>query len=117
MLLRTRRCLPAALSRAAAHPRVSPAAASPGPPPQHGPVAVALANQGSGTDPRSGPIDRFRGSTMARANLVTLRPASIGGGRHKVSRKINPSCSQLAVYLRGIFAAGWYAGPMVLVDR
>ncbi|KAM0846507.1 hypothetical protein ACQ4PT_055627 [Festuca glaucescens] len=81
MLLRTRRCLPAALSRAAAHPRVSPAVTSPGPPPQHGPVAVA--NQGSGIDPRSGPIDLFRGSTMARANLVTLRPASIGG-RHKV---------------------------------
>jgi hypothetical protein len=96
MLLRTRRCLPAALSR-----RVSPAAASPGPPPQHGPVAVA--SQGSGIGPRSGPIDGFRGSTMARANLATLLPASIGG-RHKVShQKIDPSCSYVAVYLRGMF--------------
>ncbi|CAM0911288.1 unnamed protein product [Alopecurus aequalis] len=81
MLLRTRRCLPATLSRAAVHPRVSPAAASSGPPPQHGPVAVA--NQGRGIELRSGPIGPVWGSTMARANLVTLLPASIGG-RYKI---------------------------------
>uniref|UniRef100_A0ACD5ZQB8 Uncharacterized protein n=1 Tax=Avena sativa TaxID=4498 RepID=A0ACD5ZQB8_AVESA len=81
MFLRTRRYLPAALSRAAAHPRVSPAVPSPVSPPQHGPVAVE--NLGSGIDPRSGTIERVRGPTMARANLATLLPASIGG-RHKV---------------------------------
>ncbi|KAM3190942.1 hypothetical protein ACQJBY_068734 [Aegilops geniculata] len=77
MLLRTRRCLPAALSRAAVHPRVSPALPSPGAPRQHGPVAVA--NQGSALEPRSGPIDWVRSSTMVRANPATLFPASTGG--------------------------------------
>ncbi|XP_044955981.1 dihydrolipoyllysine-residue acetyltransferase component 1 of pyruvate dehydrogenase complex, mitochondrial isoform X2 [Hordeum vulgare subsp. vulgare] len=77
MLLRTRRCLPAAISRAAVHPRVSPALLSHGAPRQHG--QVALANQGSGLQPRSGPIDWVRGSTMARANPAPLLPASTWG--------------------------------------